>query len=230
MDVAVDAAVQLQIHSLADFQLGQQVREQPPLADFLLLAQTVKTPQQLKEPAPGKLSAEIVGGHVFDVMGLVQYDSRVTGQDGRVGVAACFAAHGQIGEQEVVIGDEQIGRGRLAASIVKEAVVVERTAHARTVVAFTGHLFPDGRLRHNAEVGPAAVPGLMSPLQQGFQLGALFRLNQVFPIFFQIVDFVETDIVLASLHQDRFELERKRALEQRKIFVKKLLLKVDRVG
>ena len=70
----------------------------------------------------------------------------------------------------------------------------------------------------------------MSPLQQGFQLGALFRLNQVFPIFFQIVDFVETDIVLASLHQDRFELERKRALEQRKIFVKKLLLKVDRVG
>src|SRR5436190_7372574 len=34
LDVAVDAAAQLQIHSLADFQLRQQVRNQPPPADF----------------------------------------------------------------------------------------------------------------------------------------------------------------------------------------------------
>ena len=129
-----------------------------------------------------------------------------------------------------MVGDDEVGRRRLAPGVVQEAVVVERAAHARAVVAFAGYLFPDRRPRHDVEVGPAAVPGLARPAEQRPQLGALVGLDQVLAVTLEVVDLGEADVVVAPLHQDRLELEGKRALEQGEVLVDELLLKVDRVG
>ena len=61
--------------------------------------------RQLFEAVARKLAAEIIAGHVFDFVRFVENDGGIFGQDR----AEIVLANGEIGEEEMMVHDDQVG-------------------------------------------------------------------------------------------------------------------------
>ena len=60
--------------------------------------------EQVIDGAAADLQAEVVGGHVFEGVGLVEDDDLVIGQQAGPG-----AAQGEVAEEQGVVDDEELG-------------------------------------------------------------------------------------------------------------------------
>ena len=67
--------------------------------------------------------AEVVGGDVFELVGLVEDDGAGVGEDAGVGGSAGLLLDGEVGEEEVVVDDDEVGLERLAAHVGDEAAL-----------------------------------------------------------------------------------------------------------
>jgi hypothetical protein len=151
-------------------------------------------------------------------------------QNGRFVVPARLAAHGEVGKKEMVIDDEKISRGGFAPGVVEKAFIVVAAANTAAVVAFAGHFLPDRKARQDAQVRTAPLRGAMRPLENGFQFSALVGFDQVIAFLLNRFHLAQTDIVLPSFDQHRFELQIQGLLQHRQVFVHELFLQVDGVG
>ena len=78
---------------------------------------------ELVESLGGEADAEVVGGDLFELVGLVEDDGGGFGEDAGVGGIGGLLLDGEVGEEEVVVDDDDVGFERFAAHGGDEAVL-----------------------------------------------------------------------------------------------------------
>ena len=78
---------------------------------------------ELVEALGGEADAEVVGGDLFELVGLVEDDGGGFGKNAGVGSVGCLLFDGEVGEEEVVVDDDDVGLERFAAHGGDEAVL-----------------------------------------------------------------------------------------------------------
>src|ERR1051325_732786 len=159
-------------------------------------------------------------------MRFVEYDRGVVRQHR----AIIAVAQTQVGEEEMVIDDDDVGFLRATAHARDEAGIVVRT------------LLSETRLRTRVDVSPER-----ERLREIRQLGAIAGLAFTRPVtdLFEVIDFIESfehgrrlsacesveaKIVAATLHVGRGKWFGQDALEKRNVLLHQLFLKVLRAG
>ena len=144
-------------------------------------------------------------------------------------VASGGSTYGQIGEQQMVVHHQQVGRGRLAPGLVEETAAVVIALDSGAGIALAGYFFPQGGRDIERQIGPAAVRGLAGPLGQCGEIGPLFLQKQL-ALLVQSLQLVQTKIVAHSLDQHCTEFTVQHLLQLRNILVDQLFLQIDGVG
>ena len=78
---------------------------------------------ELVDALGGEADAEVVGGDVFELVGLVEDDGGGFGEDAGVGGVGGLLLDGEIGEEEVVVDDDDVGLEGFATHGGDEAVL-----------------------------------------------------------------------------------------------------------
>lgn len=118
--------------------------------------QEVQEPGHLPVP---HLQPQVVGDHLLQAMGLVQDDGLVGGEE-----APAILAEGDVFEEDVVVGDEEVGAGHPPTGPPKEAAVPPSARAAQAVVRLAVDQGPDVGVRLLLEIAQAAVFGPVGPL------------------------------------------------------------------
>ena len=118
--------------------------------------------------AAGDAEAEVFGRDRFERVGLVEDDDVVLGQEAGPG-----AAEGEVGEEQGVVDDEDVGRPHPLSGREVEAVAEPGALLAQAVAVLAGHRVPDRPERLEVEVRPATVLRLAGPVPD---LGELVEL------------------------------------------------------
>ena len=135
--------------------LPQHGGEVGPVTD-----RTERVADQLLHAEAGYLKPEVVGGHVLQRVGLVEDDRVVVGQDLDPGARG---PHREVGEEEVVVDEEQLGRRRAGAGAGDEALVPELALATKARVAGGGEIAPGGELVGQVDLAPVAGLGRTQP-------------------------------------------------------------------
>jgi len=186
----------------------------------------VEPPQHVIDLPAGDAQPEVIAGDRLDRMGLVEDDHVVVGQD-----AHLVSPQGQVGEEQGVVDDQDLGVLDAPAGLVVEALPIVGTLASHAIAVLAGHLVPDGRQGAEVEIRPRAVVGALGPagnLAELLELGlareeagrALQRVSHPPP----------AEVIAAPLDQHGGELQRDHAVEERDVLVDQLLLEADRVG
>ena len=117
-----------------------------------LRAVVVEFVQQIFQLAARHRNPQMIAGNRFDRVRFVQNCDVVIGQD-----AGTFTAQGQVGKEQRVIDNQQVGIPNAAACFVIKAVVVGRTFLAQAIAVLALRLVPNLRQRTEREVRTAAV-------------------------------------------------------------------------
>ena len=75
-------------------QPGEQKWDEPLFPYSFFLPNTVKSAQQTQQAELGNLGPKVVSGHILHIVCFVQNDSRVSWQDGDVGVSSRVPSQG----------------------------------------------------------------------------------------------------------------------------------------
>ena len=119
---------------------------------------------ELVETGVRKADTEVVGGYVFELVGLVEDDGGGLGQDAGVGCAGGLELDVEVGEEEVVIDDDEVGLLRFAAHLRDEAVFPVGAGGAETGFGAGVELGPKlRRFGQVVEFGAVAVEGGLFP-------------------------------------------------------------------
>ena len=89
----------------------------------LALSMDLDVAGELVEALGGEADAEVVGGDLFELVGLVEDDGGGFGEDAGVGGVGGLLLDGEVGEEEVVVDDDDVGLERFAAHGGDEAVL-----------------------------------------------------------------------------------------------------------
>ncbi|MCG3120253.1 MAG: hypothetical protein ALAOOOJD_02880 [bacterium] len=163
-------------------------------------------------------------------MCFVQNHAVIFGQHRHFRAFTGFLAHGQIGEEQVVVGNQHIGRGRAPAGIIKKTFVIKFALRAQRRVAFGLNFFPHGFLRHEGQIRFAAVRRFLRPRDDVAQLLQLRRFGEEIGLRFGLGEFALASVIGAAFHQLGAKFEIECLLQQRNIFVDELFLQVDGAG
>ncbi|MEZ5362510.1 MAG: hypothetical protein R2748_09310 [Bryobacterales bacterium] len=119
------------------------------------------------------LDAEVLAGDLFDLVGLVEDDGGLLVRDDR---AEVVLAQGEVGEEEVVIDDDDVRFGGLLVHLGDEAAVELRTLRSGTHLAAGVELVPGGGVGAQLdELGAVASLGFGLPLLDAAELFDLFE-------------------------------------------------------
>ncbi len=159
-------------------------------------------------------------------MRLVEDHRRGLGQNARVGRAGGLLLDGEIGKEQVVVDDDDVGLERLAPHLGDEAAAVVRTGRAEAGVAARVELVPESaRLGQSGKLGAVAGLGGLLPLGDLAVLVDLFQARQN-RLIAQRDQLVAAEIVGAALHvadaqaaQQRFE---KRNVAEEELILQRL--------
>ena len=149
--------------------LQQHSRREQPLHLAIvpeLVELVVDLPAADREP-------QVIAGHRFDSVGFVEHSDVVIGQD-----APSLATHGEVGEEQRVIHDQDVGVPDSAASLEIVALLERRTFFAQAVVAVADDFVPDGAERLERQVLQAAFGRLRCPLGKLAKLLGLLRIAE----------------------------------------------------
>ena len=105
----------------------------------------VQPVEDVLDLAAGDAQAQMSAGHRLHVVGLVEDHHFVLGQN-----APAFASECQVGEQQGVIDDENLGVAYPATCPIVETLLVPGAFPAHAVAVVAGHFVPD--LRHGPEI------------------------------------------------------------------------------
>ena len=103
---------------------------------------TLRIARQFLDAIVADADPEVLGGHLFQVVRLVENDGVVTWDHFAVG--GFFK--GEVGEEEVMVDDDDIGRRRLLAHTRDETAVVPLTTLAQAGLAGSAEFTPDKRI------------------------------------------------------------------------------------
>ncbi len=160
---------------------------------------------QLVDALGAEADAEVVGGDLFELVGLVEDDDGGFGEDACVGCAGGLLLDIEVGEEEVVVDDDDVGLEGFAAHGGDEAALPIGAGLAEADFGASVELLPEsGGLGEVVEFGAVAGFGDLFPLRNVVELVDLFEPVQE-RIISQRVELVAAEVIGAALHVADFE-------------------------
>ena len=174
----------------------------------------------------GYSQAEVIAGHALDVVGFVDDQHVVVGQN-----ADSLHPQRQIAEQEGMIDDQDLCVGQPPPGLEVEAFVVVVALPAHAVAAFAGNFVPNPVHRSPIHVGKRSVVALLRPLADVLKLlEFLLVAKQGGSPFDRVFQPPPAEIVAPSLDQNGSEFQRDHAIQERQVLADQLLLQADGVS
>ena len=136
--------------------LAQQVvlgRELTAERGYDPLPVPLQTRQGAPDPTAGDLSAQVIGGDVLEMVGLVEDDALVRREDRRFLPVVRRLAHREVGREQMVIDHHHVGLSGLPTRRKEETPGVERALEARAEIGLGAHLVPHFRRGGHGQVG-----------------------------------------------------------------------------
>ena len=179
----------------------------------------------MAHPSLAEAHAEVLGGDLLEMVGLVE-DHVLVGRE----KADAARAQREIGEEERMVADEDVGVLHASPRGLVEAAVEGRAATAHAVVGVRLDLVPHARGRHLRQRRERSVPGLVGPVLDPVQ-GVAFRLvgKESILAFRGQRKATKAGIVAAALHEHCGELVGHHRVQQRQVLLDELLLQADGV-
>jgi hypothetical protein len=177
--------------------------------------------RELLEAVAGDLAAEIIAGHRFDFVGFVENDGGVIGEDR----AEIVLADGEIGEEEMVIDDDEIGFMSALMHSGDEAAAEFGAILSGAGVAAGIETLPEiGIVGKKIELG--AVAGLrdMFPIHNLLEPIDLIEALED-RLAGHLMKFLAAEKIPAALHDGGAEIGREMAAKEGNVFLKELFLK-----
>src|SRR5262245_22657373 len=167
----------------------------------------------------------MIGGDIFERMSLIEDDRVVIGQD-----ATARAADREIGEKESVVHHQYVRTEDALPRGEVEAIGMLRTLSAEAVRAVALNEVPDGFVRLDWQVRPAAVGRLPRPAADLDELlDRTMCIEKRIRLRLRDTEAAQAEIVPAALHQYGPEIVRHHRLQERNVLADQLLLQTDRV-
>ena len=180
---------------------------------------------QIQQLAAAEIGAEEVAGHLRQLVGLVEDE----GIDPRQHLAEALIAQGHVGEEQVVVDHQHLGRLRRLARLDHEAVGEDRAFTTQAVVGGGGNARPDGRVLGDAvQLGDVAALGAPGPAAHARQL-VLLRRGQAATGLGQL-QAVRAEVVGAALEQGDGGGDAQRLAHRGQVAVIELILQVLGAG
>ena len=183
-------------------------------------------PLQFLELVVAHRNAEVLAHHVFDLVGLVEHHRAVFGDD----AGELPLLHGQVGEEEVVVDDDDVALMRALVHAGEEAALELRALLAGAHLAPRVHLGPRrGAFGQGPDLGAVAGFGGLLPLADDLEIGHFFETfeDRLLP---GVVDLLAAGVVVPSLHVADGQVAAQVLLEERHVLVEELLLQVLGAG
>ena len=187
----------------------------------------VEPPQELQQAEPRKALGKKRRGGLLDVVRLVEDHAAKRRKNGRVIEAGCREAEGEIREQEVVVGHQDLRRGRLPARFQDKASLPMCASQSQAGVRLRAYAGPAFLLRIEGEVRPASRFRGARPLLdcQNLRVPLLEEAH----LIKGLVQPMKAQVVPAPLHEDHLGVFSEDALDERDVLVQELLLEIDGV-
>ena len=159
-------------------------------------------------------------------MGFVEYHGFVIGDD--AGKVVLFDS--EIGEEQVVVDDDDVRRQRPALHFRDEAAFELGALLAGAELAAGVHLGPGrGGFRERLDLGPVTGFGVLFPLADDLEIGNLFEPGEDrLPL--GVVDLLAAGVVGPALHVGDAQLVGEVLLQERNVFEEQLFLQVLGAG
>ena len=148
----------------------------------------------------GERDAEVLRGDVFELVGFVEDDDGGFGEDAGVGGSGGLLLDGKVGEEEVVIDDDEVGLEGLAAHLGDEAGLPVGAGLAEADLGAGVELVPErGGLREVVDLGAIAGFGGALPLEDGVELRDVVEAGED-GVVAEGVELLLAEVVGAALH------------------------------
>ncbi|OQC05186.1 MAG: hypothetical protein BWX80_02193 [Candidatus Hydrogenedentes bacterium ADurb.Bin101] len=134
-------------------------------------------------------------------MGFIKNNTPVTGQHGRGGKIPRFALDCHIGEEHMVVDNQQV-RGRHITARLHEKTISEMAATAAHAnVCLAAYPFPQHPVRHKGQVAHTSVAGLLRPIHDTMKLFKAVRFLKKGNFGKGPVQFMKANIIATPLYQ-----------------------------
>ena len=165
--------------------------------------------------------AEILAHHVFDFVGFVEHHGMIAGQDAALVV---LILQGEIGEEEVVVDDDDVAFQRPLVHQGDETAVVVGALLAAAQFGAGIHLGPGGSgLGEALDFGAVAELAGLFPFADDLEIGDFLQAGEHRGVF-GVVDLLAAGVIIAPLHVADLEGAREVLLEEGDVLEKELLL------
>ncbi len=156
--------------------------------------------QEVFDLEVGDRDAEVAGGNVFELVSFVEDDAGGRGQDSGVGSFLGGELDREVGEEEMVVDDDDVALGGLAAHGGDEAALELGALAADAVLGAGVELAPErAGLGKGGEFGAVAGVGFLVPVEQGAELVDLIEAVED-GLAGEVVELFAAEIVLTALH------------------------------
>ena len=178
------------------------------------------------------LDAEVGGGDVLEVVGLVEHETAVGRQDRRLFPVVLRLPDREVGRQQMVVHHHHVRLRRPPPRAEEEAAVEEAALEPRTQVGLRAHLVPHFVRGRDRQVAERAVRRVTGPFGDADQLVELVLLEQGSLGRHRLVHPREAEVVPPPLEQRerrRVALPAQGPTQERKVLADQLFLQVDGV-
>ena len=204
--------------------VGQQSQHlvQAGRQDLLPPRQRVDVAPQILHLVVAHGEPEVLSGDILDVVRFIENHRPIFGND----AAVFLFLHRQIGEEQMVVDDDQVALHRAHVHLRDEAAVELSALRSGAGLAARIELRP-GRapFRQVLDRGPIAAVGAFFPLAQDGKVGDLLQALQD-RLLLGIVELLAAQVIRPSLHQTGVDAAREKLLQEGNVFVEKLFLQV----
>jgi hypothetical protein len=198
-------------------------------AGFFCFEEEFDIAGELVEALRAEADAEVVGGDVFELVGLVEDDAGSVGEDAGVGGVGGLLLDVEVGEEEVVVDDDDVRLEGFAAHGGDETALPIRAGLAETSFGAGVDFAPErGVFREVVEFGSVAGFGGLFPGGDLVELVDFLKAIQDWRVS-QGVELVAAEVVGAALHVTDFQ-GAEEGFEEWDIFEEELLLEVFGAG
>ena len=172
------------------------------------------------------------GGGLLEMVPFVYDQPRVGWNHRRLVPVLLYAPHREVGHQQMVVDDNDVGLRGDSTCPKHEAGVVVGTALAQAQIGLGRDFVPHIRARHRrARVRQRSVVGPLRPVRQGCHFPFRCRVEQRAVRRSRVVEARETEIVPPALEQcEADRLVGQRRGEERQVLADELFLKIYRIG